>query len=1481
MNLQSYFPSRSLVPLAPFVVDFFKLRPSALPRGDGNDEVPELHFFLTHFHADHYGGLDANWPSDWKIYASALTIELCILNFDLPRSVFVELRKDSSTEVVVQSADPQTARWKVHVIDANHCPGAVIVFFENVHTKRKYIHTGDMRYTPRMKEEAILQAYRGGTTDVLYLDTTYANPKYRFAPQDVSVSYVAEEIAKSHEENQRLAGGRMLILVATYVIGKEKILMSIADTLRCKIFAQTERKRRILALVLGERIHDDRKVKDLITDDPDETPLHVLRWGAMGENWPFFRPDWQFISDYLLKHRGDTAVGFIPTGWMGTGSEKTTKFRTMDNATKTVRLHLVPYSEHSTYLELCDFVKFVKPKRIEPTVVGGGGSTRSLTVEQKREREAERERHRLKMIELFHSFVDNQDAKKNFIMAITKTPDAEKAADAVEVVDMPGSPDAAKADTGSEENPLVKQMLEVVGHQALSAAEAKRIIEEANNDLSQALGRFFDGQTQALRSAAPEKPIPATPTPKPRARTSPGKKRRRGQQQTLLAWARPKSSEDEQTPSKRRKAAASTICGASWQETRQGEMPEAANTAAGTEETIRQEIVVEDTEVEEAKVEDIEVKETKVEETKVDEGMADEASAGVTTAAEKMTEEATSLEPALARQRTSRSDAPCPVFFGSMKPAAASESDQGHASKKRRKGETEATAAAAEKATLTKPAAEYDPVEDYPFAEESVKAKLRDDRAPEDAARIRKPAPYLFLSMLCEGLEAESGYIKKAELLINYFRTLYLHHPGDLLPSVYLLTNHIAPANEGVELNIGGGVVSAAISEVTGTPRSRLREMYRDLGDLGDVAQACRQTQTLLLRPKALTIRHVFTSLRGLSTVSGSGSAIRRKAVLIGLLRACRQSETRTLTRTFIQHLRTGAVLKTVLANLSKAVCLTQVFGHRRIGVRDYTKSKRLLQAAADAFAEAYSMCPNLEVCIPKLLEQREWVVGPEKDAVMDLKLGLSLQVGMPLKPMLAKMQSTYEALFKSFGTRPFLCEYKYDGMRAQVHIGRAEGASVEMRTVRIFSRNSEDNTERFPEVVECMRSAVPADTEAIFDAEVVAVDRKTTPPALLPFQSLARRPRGRNAGRAPVAEKPTAVCLFLFDILLLNGENLLKRSLRDRRKILRKPSVLVTKAGVVEYAEAMEYAAKSTEAELQPEGKKQEEKEIGKEDAVQSETAKKHASRIEEAKAEAAEAETAKTDDQVLVEAMFRSIERGCEGLMCKLLDGPASAYEPSRRSDSWLKLKKDYIEGIADSLDLVPIGAWYGNGRKAGWYSPFLLAVYDPATDTFQSVCRVLSGFTDEFYTKKTFFYCGKVLEGKRKAAAGKAEAEGEDEDAEATGSQEVAESRLLPRKPPNYVTNEMCPVWFDACEVWTIRGAEFSLSLTHMCAQGRIPSARTRGLALRFPRFLNERPDKRTEEATTPDQIVELYSKQNGAEDVHKGVGAADDDDDEDIL
>ncbi|KAG2439579.1 hypothetical protein HXX76_004931 [Chlamydomonas incerta] len=194
----------------------------------------------------------------------------------------------------------------------------------------------------------------------------------------------------------------------------------------------------------------------------------------------------------------------------------------------------------------------------------------------------------------------------------------------------------------------------------------------------------------------------------------------------------------------------------------------------------------------------------------------------------------------------------------------------------------------------------------------------------------------------------------------------------------------------------------------------------------------------------------------------------------------------------------------------------------------------------------------------------------------------------------------------------------------------------------------------------------------------------------------------------------------------------------------------------------------------------------------------------------------------KAVMELLLQSFNTGAEGLMLKRLDG-AAAYEPSRRSEGWIKVKRDYCEGLRDSVDVVPIGAWYGQGRKVKWFSPYLLAVWDPVREEFQSLCRCMSGFSDEFY-----------------AAA-----------------RERLGATIIPGPKPYYNTGERCSVWFEPTEVWELRGADLTLSPVHRAAAGRLHAER--GVGMRFPRFIRMRDDKRPEDATTPDDIVHLYNKQ----------------------
>ena len=176
-------------------------------------------------------------------------------------------------------------------------------------------------------------------------------------------------------------------------------------------------------------------------------------------------------------------------------------------------------------------------------------------------------------------------------------------------------------------------------------------------------------------------------------------------------------------------------------------------------------------------------------------------------------------------------------------------------------------------------------------------------------------------------------------------------------------------------------------------------------------------------------------------------------------------------------------------------------------------------------------------------------------------------------------------------------------------------------------------------------------------------------------------------------------------------------------------------------------------------------------------------------------------------------------------------ATYEPDKRLDSWLKVKKDYSSS-SESLDLIPIAGWHGQGRKAKWWSPILLAVRNEESGMLEGVCKCISGFTDAFYKANKAFY----------------------DDGTETG-----QPKNTKWQKPSFIeySGPSPDIWFEPQEVWEMAFADITLSPTYTAAIGLVSDER--GLSLRFPRFLKKRDDKSIEEASTNEFLAGLWRKQ----------------------
>jgi DNA ligase 1 len=311
-----------------------------------------------------------------------------------------------------------------------------------------------------------------------------------------------------------------------------------------------------------------------------------------------------------------------------------------------------------------------------------------------------------------------------------------------------------------------------------------------------------------------------------------------------------------------------------------------------------------------------------------------------------------------------------------------------------------------------------------------------------------------------------------------------------------------------------------------------------------------------------------------------------------------------------------------------------------------------------------------------------------------------------------------------------------------------------------IFSRRLENITAHYPDIVRSVNKI--RSKNIILEAEVVAIEESTG--EYLPFQELMHRRRKYNISEAV---KRYPISLNLFDILYKGGHEVTHLPYSERRAMLES------------------LGGKTSDPTIK----------IIPQNIVQS------PSQIEK--------------------LMSKAIESGCEGLMLKQLDSP---YRAGARGYAWTKIKREYRSEIADTLDLVVVGALFGKGRRRGRYGALLLSAYDQKSNQFRSVCKVGSGFKDS--DLETLF-------------------------------KELQPHVLKNRHPSVSSTLEM-DVWFEPRVVIEVIASEITLSPSHSVGMNAIRSGF--GLSLRFPKFTGKiRFDKNPEDCTSENELVSMYKQQ----------------------
>ena len=303
---------------------------------------------------------------------------------------------------------------------------------------------------------------------------------------------------------------------------------------------------------------------------------------------------------------------------------------------------------------------------------------------------------------------------------------------------------------------------------------------------------------------------------------------------------------------------------------------------------------------------------------------------------------------------------------------------------------------------------------------------------------------------------------------------------------------------------------------------------------------------------------------------------------------------------------------------------------------------------------------------------------------------------------------------------------------------------------ITLFSRRLENITNQFPDLVGYLEKNVDA-KEFVVEGEVIAIDAAGKS---LPFQTLMQRKRKHDVADF-VTKVP--VQLKLFDLLYYNGKTQLHEAYYTRTERLEK---------IVSCTKHLTIADKIV------------------------------------------------TDDVEEIHAFFvKMLKSGFEGIIIKSM-AEDSEYQAGTRGWNWIKWKKEYVKEMSDTFDLVIVGAFYGRGRRSGVYGALLCATYNEKTDTFETLCKLGTGLTDELLEELPT---------------------------------RLAKYKITHKAARLQVKREMeADVWFEPAIVVEVLAAEITKSPYHTTGSG---------LALRFPRFVKFREDKKAEQATTSLEVMEM--------------------------
>jgi DNA ligase-1 len=508
----------------------------------------------------------------------------------------------------------------------------------------------------------------------------------------------------------------------------------------------------------------------------------------------------------------------------------------------------------------------------------------------------------------------------------------------------------------------------------------------------------------------------------------------------------------------------------------------------------------------------------------------------------------------------------------------------------------------------------------------------------------------------CEAIRLTPSKNNKTDLIANYISNL---QNDSLSIAILFLSGKIFPSGSSFHLNIGFRTILQSLLEISNLNDRDIKRIHLEHGDMGamaEIATSKKKVTTLFdqLETKVeekLTIKDIYGQFKKIAALAGPKSNTDKKNHLKGLLVKCTPLESKYLVKIITGEMRIGSHEGLVELAIAKA------FGKDVKSVRE-------------------AMLISGNIANVALLAKSNSLNN------------VTVEPFVPMGFMLADVMFTAEEIL-GFYEKPLICEYKYDGIRVQIHKFKNK--------CKLFSRNLADISYAFPELVDSAINAGIAKEEwhnnnesqcdhkcdekgndqvnidFILDGELIAF--KNNRP--MRFQELQKRLRKKNITRAGLDEIP--IRYIAYDIMFFNEKLVINETLELRKKIMSKflfasPIMINSKSDII-----------TTSEEIRSNFKK--------------------------------------------------SRENGHEGLVIK---DPLSQYHPGKRGKHWIKLKEEL-----DTIDTVIVMAEYGHGKRAGTLSDYTLAVkesaetnieipgaknFDPPLDNLQIIGKAYSGLTNK---------------------------------------------------------------------------------------------------------------------------------------------------------